>query len=95
MSNAADSLASVRAFPWRSDEVARPRPACTWDLTDRERNVAALLADGLPYKEMAVRLNISVNTVASHVKSILRKAGVNSSRRFAALWQASMQRLEG
>jgi hypothetical protein len=29
------------------------------------------------------------------VKSILRKAGVNSSRRFAALWQASMQRLEG
>jgi len=50
-------------------------------LTGREREVARLLVSGLTYKEMAEALNLSANTVATHVKGILAKLDVPSSRR--------------
>jgi DNA-binding CsgD family transcriptional regulator len=91
MSNTIDSIGPLGGFTWTSDG-AEARTPDSWDLTERERCVAPLVAGGLSYKEIAVELNISVNTVATHVKSILRKAGVNSSRRFAAMWQANQHR---
>jgi DNA-binding CsgD family transcriptional regulator len=45
-------------------------------LTAREREVAALIADGLSNKEIATRLHLSVGTVKYHVHQILEKTGL-------------------
>jgi DNA-binding NarL/FixJ family response regulator len=42
-------------------------------LTPREREVLQLIARGYLYKEIAVRLHLSVKTVEAHVSSVLRK----------------------
>lgn len=47
-------------------------------LTARESEVLRLLAQGLPNKEIARRLNITENTVKFHINSILGKLGVQS-----------------
>jgi DNA-binding NarL/FixJ family response regulator len=47
-------------------------------LTPRERDVLSCLADGLGRAEAAARLQVSTNTVRTHVQSILSKLGVNS-----------------
>lgn len=47
-------------------------------LTRREREVLALLADGLTTGEVARAMSISVLTVQSHVKNVLSKLGVHS-----------------
>jgi DNA-binding NarL/FixJ family response regulator len=47
-------------------------------LTDREREVLTLLARGLPSKEIATELNISIRTVDAHRANLMRKLGVKS-----------------
>jgi len=47
-------------------------------LTQREREVALLVADGLSNAELARRLYISPRTAAVHVSNILHKLGVSS-----------------
>jgi DNA-binding NarL/FixJ family response regulator len=47
-------------------------------LTEREREVMRLLADGMSSKEAATRLQISIRTVESHRINISRKLGFNS-----------------
>lgn len=42
-------------------------------LTPRETDIIGLIALGLSNKEIAVKLDIAVNTVKVHVKNILRK----------------------
>jgi DNA-binding NarL/FixJ family response regulator len=54
-------------------------------LTHREWAVANAIAEGMSYHEIAEDFHISFHTVASHVKSILRKTGQPSSRRVAAM----------
>jgi two-component system, NarL family, nitrate/nitrite response regulator NarL len=48
------------------------------DLTSREREVLQYLAEGLPNKAIASRLNISEHTVKFHVNAILGKLGAQS-----------------
>ncbi|OHD80532.1 MAG: hypothetical protein A2355_16850 [Spirochaetes bacterium RIFOXYB1_FULL_32_8] len=43
----------------------------------REQDIINYLTQGLSYKEIAYELNISYNTVNSHVKNIYKKANVN------------------
>ena len=50
------------------------------ELTDREREVLAMLRDGLTTAEMAERLFIAPVTVRSHVAAILRKLRVPDRR---------------
>jgi two-component system, NarL family, nitrate/nitrite response regulator NarL len=47
-------------------------------LTDREREVLALLVDGASGADIAERLSISTNTVRTHVQSVLTKLQVHS-----------------
>ncbi|OED44564.1 hypothetical protein AB833_01440 [Chromatiales bacterium (ex Bugula neritina AB1)] len=51
---------------------------CLYALTDAESNVAALLAMGLDYSEVAECRNIAVSTVRSYTKTIFKKLRVNS-----------------
>lgn len=48
-------------------------PENTFELTPREHQLTSLLARGLANKEIAGRLNLSVQTVKNHVHSILQK----------------------
>jgi DNA-binding NarL/FixJ family response regulator len=48
------------------------------NLTPREQQLGSLVAQGLANKEIAERLNLSVQTVKNHVHSILRKTQVKN-----------------
>jgi DNA-binding NarL/FixJ family response regulator len=48
-------------------------------LTSRESAVIRLLACGCTYSEAAVQLDVSLHTVASHVKNAYRKLEVHSA----------------
>jgi DNA-binding NarL/FixJ family response regulator len=54
-------------------------------LTDREREILDLIADGLATKVIARRLGITQPTVRKHLTSIYRQIGV-ADRTQAALW---------
>jgi DNA-binding NarL/FixJ family response regulator len=54
------------------------------NLTRREREVTALIADGLSNKEIATRLRIEVQTVKNHIHNILDKLKLNGRREAAA-----------
>ena len=60
--------------------VSRPTPSelLTDQLTNREREVLALLVEGVSSSTIADRLGISSNTVRTHVQSILTKLQVHS-----------------
>ena len=47
-------------------------------LTDREMDILWGIAKGFTYKDVAERLEISSNTVPTHIKNIYRKLEVNS-----------------
>lgn len=54
-------------------------------LSEREREVLAMVAEGLPNKLIARRLGISEKTVKAHLTSVFRRIGV-TDRTQAALW---------
>ncbi|WP_406349329.1 LuxR C-terminal-related transcriptional regulator [Streptomyces sp. NBC_00144] len=80
------SIAAVIAMALSDGDVpgaaaASPNPA---PLTAREEQIAALVADGLPNKEIAAKLVIARRTVDGHVQNILTKLGFNSRSQIAA-----------
>lgn len=78
---AADVLAAIalvatglRIFPAPRAAPEHGGPA----LTFRERQVLGLIREGRSNAQIALCLNISVETVKTHVKNVLRKAGAES-----------------
>jgi DNA-binding NarL/FixJ family response regulator len=60
------------------------------DLSPREQQVLDLLATGLIYRKIAIKLNIGEETVRSYVKQICQKLHVrNRTEAIANYWQAS------
>lgn len=55
------------------------------ELTEREREVLAFLAEGLSNKEIAARLYLSVRTVEGHLTNAYGKLGVHSRTEAALL----------
>ena len=58
-------------------------------LTARERQVLALIAEGLSNRQIGERLFISAKTVSVHVSAVLRKLGVSTRTEAAVLQQKS------
>jgi DNA-binding NarL/FixJ family response regulator len=94
-STAAELVAGIRAAAEGESPLA-PRVAATLveerrnggpseTLSDREREVLALVGAGVPNKLIAYRLGISPKTVKSHLSHIFRQIGV-ADRLQAALW---------
>jgi len=55
------------------------RPATGWEsLTDTERIVSDLVAEGLNNRQIADRMYVSVSTVAFYLRQIFRKLSVGS-----------------
>ena len=53
-------------------------PGLQPDLTPREQEVLAMLAQGLPNAAIAAELSVSVNTVRNHVANLSAKLGAHS-----------------
>ena len=66
--------------------LTRPELVVTASLTSKEHEVLEYLAELLTTEEIANTMYVSVNTVRSHVRSILRK--LNASRRNEAVRRA-------
>ena len=60
------------------DDEGGSRAQSAASLTNREREILALLADGLGNKQIAARLGISPNTVKTHLELLFDKIGVSS-----------------
>jgi NarL family two-component system response regulator LiaR len=59
-------------------ERAGQPPTPGFDLTEREREVLALMVEGLNNTQIAGKLTVSPSTIKSHVSNILSKLGVAS-----------------
>ncbi|MEJ7786945.1 MAG: LuxR C-terminal-related transcriptional regulator, partial [Solirubrobacteraceae bacterium] len=70
----------------------RTRPASGWSsLTEAERQVAMLVAEGLTNPEIAERLLVSLAAIKAHVSSIFPKLGVSGRREIARQVQRRRQ----
>ena len=62
------------------------RPAFGWDsLTDAERRIADLVAEGLSNRQVANRVFLSTHTVAFHLRHIFWKLGITSRVQLARI----------
>jgi DNA-binding NarL/FixJ family response regulator len=84
-----DSEQLARIRRWREEVGQR------WDsLTERERQVLALIAQGKTDQQIAQELHLQVKTVGNHVSNILSKLNV-ATRTEAAVWAIHEGFLDG
>ena len=62
-----------------------PKPRLTGALTERERDVLVLLADGLTTIQVAGALSVSEHTVRSRIRSTLGKLGARNREHAIAI----------
>jgi DNA-binding NarL/FixJ family response regulator len=75
------------------DAVAKGAPEAldSVRMTQREREVINLIAEGLSNKEIAGRLHIAIHTVKSHVRNVMEKLALHTRLQIAAY----VHRIEG
>ncbi|WP_306599064.1 response regulator transcription factor [Geothrix sp. 21YS21S-2] len=73
-----------RLRPPQAAQEVPPGPSLA-PLTERERDVLALIGKGLVTKEIAERLDLSPHTVGVHRSNIMRKLDLHTSAALAAL----------
>ncbi len=56
----------------------KPKKQANTTLTDRQMDIVQGIVDGLSYKMIAARLDISIDTVRSHIMHIYRALNINS-----------------
>ncbi|HNT77443.1 MAG TPA: response regulator transcription factor [Anaerolineae bacterium] len=90
----ADAIRAARAGrPTLAPEAAEaliqaslhPQPALGYDLTAREKEILALMVEGLNNPDIADRLYVSRSTVKFHVSNILSKLGASSRTEAVAI----------
>jgi DNA-binding NarL/FixJ family response regulator len=75
---AGESLITPRLLARLLPRLRRTEGAGHSDLTEREREVLGLLAEGMSNAEIAARLVVSVHTVRNHVANLSAKLGAHS-----------------
>jgi DNA-binding CsgD family transcriptional regulator len=83
LAHAQATFERLGAVPWQARaaaELARVggRPPAPMGLTDAEREVADLVAEGITNSDIAARLHLSVRTVEAHLSHAYVKLGVHS-----------------
>jgi DNA-binding CsgD family transcriptional regulator len=81
------ALAAVQPRPEQPDQAPDEGKQRVTELSPREQQVAALLAEGLTNRQIAERLIVTERTVAAHIEHILDKLGF-ASRHQVATWAA-------
>jgi DNA-binding CsgD family transcriptional regulator len=81
--HAKEAFERLGAAPWEAraaSELSRigGRPAAPTELTEAERQVALLVAEGLTNSDIAARLHLSTRTVEAHLSHAYVKFGVRS-----------------
>jgi predicted ATPase/DNA-binding CsgD family transcriptional regulator len=75
----------------QQDEIEGGADGAPGPLAKRELEVAKLIAEGLSNKRIGAQLFISEATVATHVRNIMNKLGINSRAQIAG-WMTSAER---
>ena len=81
---AREALADLEDYFVTASERRFARHSAT-ALTERERDVLALLADGFTTAQVAGRLSVSEHTVRSRIKAILSKLGARNREHAVAI----------
>jgi DNA-binding NarL/FixJ family response regulator len=83
----------LRFMSQRPSSAVTSTPASdpVYELTQRERDVVGLIAQGLSNKQIAHRLSIEVATVKSHVHRILAKLNLERRAQVVALLSTDLQ----
>ncbi len=68
------------------------QPASIQRLSERERQIASLVASGLRNRDIAEQLKISENTVKRHLQSIFDKTGARDRLELAVMALGEMDR---
>ena len=72
-------------------DPAEPVPTRFQTLTDREREIAALVADGLDNQAIARQLYLSEGTIRNHISAILAKTNLANRTQLAVEWLSSQE----
>lgn len=82
---AGESVISPEQLARLLPRLQRGSLARTHELTDRERQVLGLLAEGLPNAAIAEQLHVSVHTIRNHVANLSAKLGAHSKLEVLAI----------
>jgi DNA-binding NarL/FixJ family response regulator len=86
-----ETMRLAYARPASPDREHAPAAALVSALTPREREILALVGDGLPNREIADRLGLSPDTVKDHLRRIYTKLGVETRLHAARVaWRAEI-----
>ena len=78
------TMAGESVFPEKTPEV-RIGQATSYEFSEAEIRVLRLLVEGMTYKQMAEKLNITTDCVKAHISSMLSKTGFTSKTKLAAV----------
>jgi DNA-binding NarL/FixJ family response regulator len=84
-----------RLTPAEAVSFAASARGAAGGLSEREREVAAGIHEGLSNREIADRLVLSVRTVDTHVQRILGKLGFGSRAQIAAWFESTRAATSG
>jgi len=84
--DASDSSTSAETLPLSSIKPELKLPECFRDLTERERDIVALVAEGKSNLEISETLYLTEGTVKNHLTKILGKCGLRDRTQLAVLW---------
>jgi DNA-binding NarL/FixJ family response regulator len=88
-------LATRLAQQYAFGQEAAPAPAPDADLTQRETEVLALLAEGCTNRQIATKLCVSEHTVRAHLRAIMQKLQVSNRVQAATVaWQSRLTQRE-
>ncbi|MDT0386314.1 response regulator transcription factor [Streptomyces dubilierae] len=78
----------------RQTQEPEPEPDALPGLTDREREILALIGEGLTNRQIGRRLYLAEKTVKNHISRLLAKLGVERRIQAAVLATQARERLE-